>query len=192
VEGETGIGDFLEEEEMNLAILVLRVVVGLLLAGHGAQKLLGSFGGHGPQGTGGFFENLGLKPGVPLAVAAGAAELGGGTLLALGLLTPVAAALITAVMVTAIVTVHYPKGVWNTEGGYEYNLVLIAVAFALAGVGAGAWSLDGALDLDLTGAGWALGALGVGVIGGVGAVLAGRVGQRRADRRHHPRFGATA
>ncbi|MQA76008.1 MAG: DoxX family membrane protein [Solirubrobacterales bacterium] len=168
---------------MNLGFLVLRVIVGLLLAGHGAQKLFGWFGGHGASGTGGFFESLGLKPGRTLALGAGAAELGGGALLALGLLTPLAAALITAVMVTAIITVHFAKGVWATEGGYEYNVVLIAVAFALAGAGAGAWSLDDALGLDLTGAGWALGSLAVGVLGGVGGVIVGRAGHRRAEQR---------
>jgi putative oxidoreductase len=172
---------------MNLGILVLRVIVGALFAGHGAQKLLGWLGGHGPSGTAGFLEGLGLRPGGALALGAGAAELGGGVLLALGLLTPLAAALITAVMVTAIITVHFAKGIWNSSGGYEYNLVLIAAVFALAGAGAGAWSLDGALDLDLTGAGWALGALAVGVIGGAGAVLVGRTGQRRAERRERGR-----
>ena len=180
---------------MNLGILVLRVIVGLLFAGHGAQKLFGWFGGHGRSGTGGFLEALGLRPGGALAIGAGAAELGGGALLALGLLTPLAAALITAVMVTAIITVHFAKGVWNSGGGYEYNLVLIAAVFALAGAGAGAWSLDGALDLDLTGAGWALGALAVGVIGGVGGVIVGRAGRRRAERRdrgHDRRFGIPA
>jgi putative oxidoreductase len=168
---------------MNLGLLVLRVVVGVLLAGHGAQKLFGSFGGHGVSGTGGWFESIGMKPGAALAVGAGAAELTGGALLALGLITPLAAALITAVMITAIITVHFPNGVWNTASGYEYNLVLIAAAFALAGAGAGSWSLDHALDLDVAGTGWALAALGVGVVGGVGGVVLGRLGHRLAERR---------
>ena len=179
---------------MNLGLLALRLVVGLLLAGHGAQKLFGAFGGHGLKGTGAWFESTGMKPGYLLALGAGAAELAGGALLALGLLTPLAAALITAVMVTAIATVHIGNGPWNSDNGYEYNLVLIATAFALAGVGAGNWSLDHVLSLDLAGAGWALGALGVGVVGAVGAIVTGKLGGRRAKSPasggHTPQAGA--
>ena len=153
---------------MDLALLVLRVVVGLFFVGHGAQKLFGLFGGHGLAGTAGFFEQLGLRP---------------GALLALGLLTPFAAAAIIATMVTAILTVHGPKGPWNTEGGYEYNLVLSAAAFALAGAGPGAWSLDHALGLDLAGTGWALGALALGIAGGLGALVVGRTTTRSRARR---------
>src|SRR3569833_2662462 len=127
---------------MDLALLILRLVVGVLFVGHGAQKLFGAFGGHGLEGTGGFFESLGLKPGKLHAFNAGAAEFFGGALLALGLLTPVAAVLLIGTMTVAIATVHFQKGVWSTEGGYEYNLVLIAVAFAVTGVGPGKWSLD--------------------------------------------------
>ncbi len=170
---------------MELGLLVIRVIVGLLLVGHGAQKLFGVFGGHGIAGTGGFFEGIGLKPGKPLAFGAGAAEFGGGALLALGLLTPLAATLIIAVMVTAILTVHLPNGIWNPENGYEYNLVLIAVAFALAAVGAGEWSLDNALSLDVAGNTWALGALGAGLVGGLGAVATGRLGARRGHTGPH-------
>src|SRR2546430_14036053 len=91
---------------MELGLLVLRATVGLLFIGHGAQKLFGWFGGHGPDGTGQFFESTGLRPGRALAVWAGAAELLGGLPLALGLLPPAGAALLTAVMLTAIWTVH--------------------------------------------------------------------------------------
>src|SRR5690242_2794558 len=127
---------------MELALLVLRVVVGLLFVGHGAQKLFGVMGGHGLQGTGGFFESLGLKPGKLHAFNAGAAEFAGGALLALGLLTPIGALLLIGTMTVAIAMVHFQKGLWVTNGGYEYNLVLMAVAFALAGIGPGKWSLD--------------------------------------------------
>jgi putative oxidoreductase len=164
---------------MEIALLALRVVAGALFAGHGAQKLFGVFGGHGINGTAGFFEQLGLRPGRLHATAAGTAELLGGLLLAAGLVTPFAAAALIAVMTAAILTVHRPNGVWNSDNGYEYNLVMIAVAFALAGVGAGEWSLDHALSLDLAGTGWALGALGVGIIGGVGAVLSARAFRER-------------
>jgi putative oxidoreductase len=169
---------------MNLGLLVLRVVVGLLFAGHGAQKLFGYFGGHGLKGTAGFFDNLGLKPGYVHASAAGVLEFGGGILLALGLLTPVASAMLIAVMTAAVITVHGTKGIWSTNGGYEYNLVLSAVAFALAGVGAGAWSIDHALSLSMHGVLWAVGALVVGIAGGLGAVASGRSYAAREQRRH--------
>jgi putative oxidoreductase len=159
---------------MDLALLVLRVVVGLLFVGHGAQKLFGAFGGGGLDGTAGMFDNIGLRPGWLHARAAGTAEFAGGALLALGLFTPFAAAALIAVMTAAVITVHVPNGIWNTNQGYEFNLVLAAVVFALAGIGAGSWSLDNAFGFDLHGAIWAIGALAVGVIGGAGAVLSGR------------------
>src|SRR3954463_8062167 len=129
---------------MDLALLVLRLVVGALFAGHGAQKLFGAFGGGGLEGTAGMFDNIGLRPGWLHARAAGTAEFLGGALLALGLFTPFAAAALIAVMAAAVITVHAPNGLWNTQKGYEYNLVLVAVGFTLAAVGAGSWSLDGA------------------------------------------------
>ncbi len=112
---------------MSLGILIIRIVVGLLFVGHGTQKLFGWFGGNGRDATASFYENnLGLSPGWLMALAAGTAEAGGGILIALGLLTPLGAAAITAVMVMAIATVHFKNGIWSTNGGYEYNLVLIA------------------------------------------------------------------
>lgn len=150
------------------------VVIGVLFFAHGAQKVFGWFGGYGIGGTAGFFESIGLRPGRLHAWASGLAETVGGLLLALGLLTPVGSAMAIAVMVTAIITVHGTKGFFNTDGGYEFNLTLIAASFALAGVGPGQWSLDNALNIDWTGTGWALIALGAGVVAGVGAVVAGR------------------
>jgi putative oxidoreductase len=167
---------------MNIGLLVLRLAVGLLFFGHGAQKLFGIWSGHGLTGTAGFFEAIGLRPGRHHALAAGLLEFGGGILLALGLLTPVASTALIAVMTAAVITVHFAKGLWTTQGGYEYNLVLVAAAFALAGVGPGAWSLDNALSLSMHGVLWAVGALVVGVLGGVGAVLSGRA----TSRRHRP------
>jgi putative oxidoreductase len=159
---------------MDLALLILRLVVGLLFVGHGAQKLFGVFGGGGLEGTSGMFDNIGLQPGWLHARAAGTAEFLGGALIALGLFTPFAAAALIAVMIAAIVTVHAKNGIWNTNQGYEFNLTLIAVVFALAGIGAGAWSLDNAFGFDLHGTLWAIGALVVGVIGGIGTVISGR------------------
>jgi putative oxidoreductase len=159
---------------MDLALLVLRLVVGLLFVGHGAQKLFGAFGGGGLEGTAGMFDNISLRPGWLHARAAGTAEFLGGVLIALGLFTPFAAAALIAVMTAAIITVHARNGIWNTNQGYEFNLVLIAAVFALAGIGAGSWSLDNAFSFDLHGVIWALGALAAGIIGGVGTVLSGR------------------
>lgn len=186
---------------MNLALLALRLVVGLLFAGHGAQKLFGAFKGAGLEGTAETFEKLRLRPSRWHALAAGCAEFGGGLLLAAGLLTPLAAAALIGVMVTAVTTVHARNGLWNTEQGFEYNLVLVAAVFTIAAADAGAWSLDNAIGLDFGGAGWALAALGAGILGGVGAVIFGRGwehgggGQRRESgfgggsgpARPHPR-----
>jgi putative oxidoreductase len=163
---------------MDLALLVLRLVVGLLFVGHGAQKLFGVFGGGGLDGTAGMFDNIGLRPGWLHARAAGTAEFAGGILVALGLFTPFAAAALIAVMTAAVITVHAPNGIWNTNQGYEFNVVMAAVAFALAGLGAGSWSLDNAFGFDIHGVIWAIAALAVGVIGGVGTVLSGRTSAR--------------
>lgn len=166
---------------MNLGLFILRLVVGGLLAGHGAQKLFGYFGGDGLAGTAGFFEQIGLRPGRFHATAAGLMEFAGGTLLVLGLFTPFASMLLIAVMTAAIATVHAPKGLWATDGGYEYNLLIGTAAFALAAVGPGAWSLDRAMSLSAHGVLWAIGALVLGVVGGAGAVASGR-----QERRSHP------
>jgi len=163
---------------MNLALLALRLVVGLLFVGHGAQKLFGVFGGGGLEGTAGVFDNIGLQPGWLHARAAGTAEFLGGALIALGLFTPFAAAALIGVMTAAVITVHARNGIWNTNQGYEFNLVLTAAVFALAGIGAGAWSLDNAFGFDLHGVVWAVAALVVGIVGGVGTVILGRISAR--------------
>ena len=166
---------------MELALLALRLVVGLTFAAHGAQKVFGLFGGGGISGTAAAFDQIGLHPTRFQAWVAGMAELAGGLLLAVGLGTPLAAAVLIGAMVAAVLTVHLPSGFFNTSNGYEYNLVLAAAAFALAGTGPGEWSLENALDVELAGTGWALAALGAGVLGGVGAVQIGRlVAQRGA------------
>lgn len=99
------------------------------------------------KGTAGFFEQVGIKPGSTMALLAGLAEIGGGLLVLLGLLTPVGALAIIAVMIAAILRVHLANGFFNTSGGYEFNLTLIAVAVALLVAGAGAYSLDGVLGI---------------------------------------------
>ena len=144
---------------MDLGRLFLRGVVGPLFVGHGTQKLFGWFDGHGPDGTGGFFESIGLRPGKRHATAAGAAEAAGGALLTLGALTPVASSLISGTMITAIRKVHLQNGPWVTGNGYEYNLTLIAAMAAITEAGAGRPSVDEALFGSLKGKGWALAAL---------------------------------
>lgn len=130
---------------MPLGHPLARLVVGGLFVGHGAQKLFGWFGGHGPDGTGQFFSSLGLNPGKRNAIAAGASEAGGGVLLAAGIATPLAGAAIVGTMITAIRTVHLSNGPWVTDNGYEYNLVLIAAALALVEEDAGPLAAAAAL-----------------------------------------------
>lgn len=129
----------------DLGLLIVRLIVGLAFAAHGAQKLFGWFGGYGPKGTGGWFESIGVKPGVFEAVAIGIVEFVGGILFAAGLLTPVVAILLAFTMVGAIVKVHAKNGFWNTSNGYEFNLVLIAILIAVAFSGAGSLSIDALL-----------------------------------------------
>jgi putative oxidoreductase len=151
---------------MKLGKLAVRAVVGPLFIGHGTQKLFGWFGGHGLEGTAGFFEQgIGLRPGKRHATAAGLSEALGGALITLGALTPVAASMVIGTMTTAIRKVHGPKGPWVSGGGYEYNAVLIAAMFAIAESGPGTPSVDAAMLPRMKGTGWALLALGAGVAG---------------------------
>jgi putative oxidoreductase len=150
---------------VKFGLTLLRAVIGAFFVGHGTQKLFGWFGGHGPDATGQFFESLGLRPGKTHAVRAGAAEAGGGALVALGFLTPAAAAALIGTMFTAIRTVHLKNGPWVSEGGYEYNLALIAIMVALADLGPGDVSLDAAFGTEVSGPIVAALAL----LGGIGA-----------------------
>jgi putative oxidoreductase len=157
---------------MKIARLLLRLIVGGFFVGHGTQKLFGWFNGPGLDATAQGFDQLGMRPGRRNAIAAGAAEAGGGAALALGFATPLAASALTATMLTAINRVHLKNGPWAGNGGYEYNLVLIAAVLALAEAGPGEPSLDASLGIEKSGPGWGLAALGAGVIGAVGAHLA--------------------
>ncbi|MBO0962436.1 DoxX family protein [Neobacillus sp. MM2021_6] len=127
---------------INLGLFIIRLVVGLLFVGHGAQKLFGWFGGYGLKGTGGWFDSIGIKPGVTMALFAGLAELIGGVLFTLGLLTPLAGIMIAGTMVMAIVKVHGANGIWSTSNGYEYNLTLLAVSIGIALSGPGRYAVD--------------------------------------------------
>ena len=150
---------------MKLGALLIRGIVGPLFIGHGTQKLFGWFGGGGIEATGEQFESLGLKPGKHQARAAGLAETLGGALLLTGFLTPVGATFVSGTMVTAIRKVHASKGPWVTQGGYEYNLVLLAAMVALTERGAGPLSVDSSVAPDLKGTRWALLQLGAAVAG---------------------------
>jgi putative oxidoreductase len=155
---------------MAYGILFLRVIVGLLFFAHGAQKLFGWFGGPGPRGTAGFFGSLGFRRqhALPMAVMAGLSEAAG-VLFALGFLTPFAALAMASVMVVAVGTVHFRNGIWATNGGYEFNLVLWSVAIAVAASGPGRFSIDGALGWvdNLAGVWWGVGVLVVSLLGGL-------------------------
>lgn len=126
----------------DLGLLIVRLVVGLVFAAHGAQKLFGWFGGYGPKGTGGWFDSIGIKPGVFMAVVTGIVEFFGGLMFAAGLLTPVVAILLALTMVGAIVKVHAKNGFWNTSNGIEFNLVLVAIFVAVALFGPGSYAVD--------------------------------------------------
>jgi putative oxidoreductase len=156
---------------MKLVRFLMRMVVGGLFVGHGTQKLYGWFGGYGLEATGQAFEGLGMRPGRRNAMAAGIAETAGGAALAVGLATPLAAAALVGTMLTAINRVHLKAGPWASNGGYEYNLVLICAVLALTETGPGGLSLDAALGREKSGTGWALAAAGAGVAGAVGAHL---------------------
>ena len=135
----------------NLAALVLRGVLGGLLAGHGAQKLFGWYGGHGLQGTGGFMESLGLRPGRPWAVLAGLSEFGGGVLTILGFLSPLGPIGVIASMAMATTKAHWGAPIWVTEGGAELPVTNMAASTALILNGPGKYSLDRALGIRLPG-----------------------------------------
>jgi putative oxidoreductase len=145
---------------MDAGLLTLRVVVGLLFAVHGTQKLFGWFGGHGLEGTAGFFGQLRYRQPRLAALAAGVFETGGGIFLALGLLTPLAAAAIVGVMLNAIFSAKLKAGL---VGGYELDVLYAIAAVALAFTGAGAYSIDRAFGWELGGSGWGLASVGLGV-----------------------------
>ena len=163
---------------MSYGLLLLRVVVGTTMFAHGAQKLFGWFEGPGLKGMGSMLESMGFRLPRLLALGVALAECSG-VLFALGFVTPLAALGITVVMLNAIALVHFRNGFWNGNRGYEFNLVLLTVAVAVAATGAGRFSLDRALGWDdnLSGVWWGAGVL---VAAAVITFATLAVGRRRA------------
>jgi putative oxidoreductase len=169
---------------MNTGLLLLRLVLGLSMAAHGSQKLFGWFGGPGIAGISPFMETIGFRPGRRHALASGVVEFAGGLLLALGLATPLAAALIASVMVVAAATVHGKNGFFAQNGGYELNLLIGVAALSIAFTGPGAWSLDALAGFVPEGNTWGAIATLVAIAGSVGQLAQRRVDEQpaRTDR----------
>jgi putative oxidoreductase len=134
---------------VGLGLLVLRVVIGLTMAGHGAQKLFGWWGGSGMPAWIQGVARLRIRPAAPWAWVAALSEFGGGLLLALGLVFPLGSFAVAGAMLVAIATVHWANGFWNGKRGYEFNLTLLAAVTALALTGPGTYSVDQALGIHL-------------------------------------------
>jgi putative oxidoreductase len=152
---------------MDTGLLILRLVLGLLMAAHGAQKLFGWFGGPGLAGVGGMFESLGFRPGRLFAAVAATSEIGSGVLMALGLLGSIGPALLLSVMIVAAVSVHAPHGLFAVSNGIEIPLLYGIGAAALTLTGPGQYSLDALLGLTFLSTSpvsWA--ALAAGILGG--------------------------
>jgi len=153
---------------MNAGLALFRLVVGLLMAAHGAQKLFGWFGGYGLAAVSGYFESLGFRPGRFFATAASLAEFSGGLLLVLGLFGPIGPALMVSVMIVAAISVHWQNGLFAMSNGIEVPLLYATGATALALTGPGGYSLDawlGLAPLWTPAVTWTV--LGIGIIGGV-------------------------
>ncbi|KZN14230.1 DoxX family protein [Marinomonas sp. TW1] len=124
------------------ASTILRIPVGLILMAHGAQKLFGSFGGYGLEGTGQWMASIGLEPGYLMALMAGSAEFFGGLALVIGLLVRPAGVALAFTMLIAIFSVHFSNGLFMANNGYEYALTLLVASLSLAFSGAGSLSVD--------------------------------------------------
>ena len=134
---------------VDLALLVLRVAVGVVIIGHGILKWGWLGGGGSLSGVAGWFNGLGFRPGMFWALVASLAEAVGGALTVLGLGGPIGPSVVAADLVVVTVVAHLPKGFWAQKGGWEFPVPLAAGAFAIALMGNGRWSLDGLLGIAL-------------------------------------------
>lgn len=178
---------------IDVGLLLVRVVVGGLLAAHGLQKLTGWFQGPGIAGHAGLLETLGYRRPRQMAWLHGLSETAAGLMLALGVLTPLASAAIIAVMLNAAVAVHARNGLWVQQGGYEYPLVLSVAAASIAVAGPGAIALDAWAGWDLSGM-WGAAGIGLGVVIGAAALATRRAtstAEPRSDDRRSQRRGLT-
>lgn len=166
---------------MDVGLLILRIVVGSLLVGHGCRKLLGWFGGGGLVGTAWYFRSVGYRPPRAMAALAGGAELVGGASLVAGFMTPLAAAVVIGTMLSAAVAVHGRHGLWAIDNGYEYPLMIAAAAASLAFTGPGTLSVDVGLGLGAAGIASGLGTLALGLAAG-SAMLVSRAVARSESR----------
>ena len=157
---------------LSAGLLVLRLVLGLAMAAHGAQKVFGWFGGYGLAGTGGFFEQMGFRPGKVFAALEGSGEVASGLLVAFGLLGPVGPAIMISLMLVAILTVHRANGFFVADNGIEHPFLYAAGALGLALTGFGAYSLDALVGLEgLASPTFAAVAVALGVLAGLGALV---------------------
>jgi putative oxidoreductase len=152
---------------MDIGLLLLRLLFGALLLGHGAQKMFGTFGGHGPDGTAPVFESWGLRPGKPLVLLAASCEFVAAALLVLGVAVALGAAIALGTMIVAG-AVNVSKGLWAQAGGYELPLVYGGIAVVLGFTGPGAFSLDNVVGLHMAGPLWGIAAAAVGALTGLG------------------------
>jgi putative oxidoreductase len=155
------------DDGVSAGLLILRVMVGIVMVAHGYNHI---FRGGRIKGTAGWFESLGMKPGILHAWLASLTELGAGAMLIFGLFTPLAAAGVVGVMLVALITNHIKNGffIFRPGEGYEYVLTLCVVGLSIAALPAGRFSIDHAIDLDWTGwTGLAIAA----IAGGGGALL---------------------
>jgi putative oxidoreductase len=166
---------------MKYARLLARLAIGGMFAAHGTQKLLGWFDGPGIEGTTGMMGKLGLAPARTNALAAGASETFGGIGIALGAATPLAATSLIATMTTAIRTVHWKNGFFVTNGGFEYNLTIIAALMLIADAGPGPLSVDAAFGIEESGPGVALAVAAAGVLGSTVTLAAAKAAHAKAN-----------
>jgi putative oxidoreductase len=177
---------------IEFGVTVLRIFFGLLFAGHGAQKLFGWFGGGGLNGTHKMVTNLGMQPVKFWALVAGASEFFGGLGLSLGLLTPIAGAVIIGVMLMAIIKVHWKNGFWNSNRGFEFPLLNLLLAAFVGLYGPGLFSLDQALRLSFPMPWTFLAALILVIIGLLGGLLSGHIFKQQGTHDTGPGRGQTA